>query len=69
MHPHPRLPLRPNPILREKTNRARLHNLAQRQVHPRVAQNEVSVERLAVLELDHHRVALGGREEPEWQLY
>jgi hypothetical protein len=40
-----------------------LDDLAQDQVHPVVAADEVAVERLAVLELDEHGVALRGREE------
>lgn len=44
---------------------ARLHHLAQRQVHPRVARLQVTVERLAVLELHQHRVPLRRGEQRE----
>ena len=50
------------------TYRTCLHHLLQRQVHPRVACDQVAVERLAVLKLDQHRVALRRVEEAEGQL-
>lgn len=53
---------------RAQTYRTRLHHLLQRQVHPRIAGNQMSVQRLAVLELDEHRVPLGGCEEAQWKL-
>ena len=53
----------------KNTHRTGLHDLAQRQVHPRVAQHQVAVEGLAVLELDEHGVALRGVQEPEGQLF
>lgn len=43
---------------------ARLYDLLQGQVHPRVAVDQVSIEGLAVLQLDEHGVALGGIEQP-----
>ena len=48
-----------------KTYGARLHHLLQRQVHPRVAQDQVAVQVLAVLELDEDGVALRRVEESE----
>lgn len=51
-----------------RTHGARLDHLAQRQVHPCVAQHQVAVERLAVLELDQHGVALRRVQKPEGQL-
>lgn len=42
---------------------ARLNNLLQYEVHPVIAFDQVAVQRLAVLELDKHRVALRRREE------
>lgn len=45
-----------------------MDNLLQCQVHPCIAVDKMSVERLAVLELDQHWVALGGIEEAERQL-
>jgi hypothetical protein len=53
---------------RPRTHRTRLHHLAQRQVHPRVAEDEVAVECFAVLELDQHGVALRRVQKPEGQL-
>jgi hypothetical protein len=50
------------------THRASLHHLLQREIHPRVACNQVSVEGLAVLELHQHRVALRRREQAEGEL-
>lgn len=50
------------------THRARLDHLLEGEVHPRVALDEVSVEGLAVLELDEHGVALSGVEQAEGQL-
>ena len=41
------------------TYRTRLDNLLQRQVHPGIALDQMTVERLAVLQLDQHGVALG----------
>jgi len=41
---------------------AGLDDLFEGQVHPRVAVDQVAVQGLAVLELDQHGVALGGRE-------
>ena len=38
---------------------ARLHDFFQGEIHPGVAGDEVAVERLAVFELDEHRVPLG----------
>jgi hypothetical protein len=46
-----------------------LHDFFQRQVHPVVAIDQVTVERLAVFEFDKHRVALCRRQEAEWQLF
>jgi hypothetical protein len=40
------------------TYRTSLNNFLQREIHPRIARNQVSVQRLAILELDEHRVAL-----------
>lgn len=42
---------------------ARLNNLFEYQVHPVIAIDQVSIQRLAVLKLDEHRVALGRGEE------
>jgi hypothetical protein len=53
---------------RGNTYRTGLHHLLQREIHPRVARNQVSVERLAILELHQHRVALCSREQAEWEL-
>lgn len=39
---------------------AGLDDFLQCEVHPRIAINEVSVQSFAILELDQHRVALGG---------
>jgi hypothetical protein len=50
------------------THRARLHNLLQREVHPGIAGDQVSVQRLAILELHEHRVPLGGGQEAQWKL-
>jgi hypothetical protein len=52
-----------------RTHRAGLHDLAQGQVHPGIAQHEVAVECFAVLELDQHGVALRRVEKPEGQLH
>lgn len=46
-----------------------LHDLLEREVHPCVAVDQVAVEGLAVLELDEHRVPLGGVEEAEGELF
>lgn len=46
-----------------------MHDFFQRQVHPVVAIDQVTVERLAVLEFDEHRVALCRRQEAEWELF
>ena len=43
----------------------RLHDFFEGEVHVGVALDEVAVEGFAVLELDEHRVALGGCEEAE----
>jgi hypothetical protein len=51
------------------THRTSLHNLLQRQIHPRIARNQVSVQCLAVLELDEHRVALRRCEESKGKLW
>ena len=40
-----------------------LNDLLEGKVHPGVAIDQVAIECLAVLELDQHRVALGGCEE------
>lgn len=40
----------------------------QGEVHVRIAADEVSVQSLAVLELDEHRMALGGSEKAEREL-
>jgi hypothetical protein len=45
-----------------------LYNFFQRKVHPGVALDEVAVERFAVLQLNKHRVTLGGIQQPEGQL-
>lgn len=52
----------------EGAHRARLHHLLEGEVHPVVAHDEVTVERLSVLELDQHRLALGGVKQAEGQL-
>jgi hypothetical protein len=48
--------------------RTSLHHLLQRKVHPRITCNQVSVQRLAILELHQHGVALRGCEEAEGKL-
>ena len=50
------------------THGASLNHLLQRQVHPGVAHDQMAVERLAILELDEHGVALGRVEQAERQL-
>ena len=47
------------------THGARLNNLLQSQVHPRIAHDQVPVQVLAVLELDEDGVALRRIEESE----
>lgn len=47
----------------------RLDDFLEGQVHPRVAIDQVAVERLAVLELHEHWVALRGGEEAERKLW
>jgi hypothetical protein len=49
--------------------RVGLDDLAQDEVHPVVAADEMAVEGLAVLELDEHWLALGGGEEAERELW
>lgn len=49
----------------QSSYRAGLDDLLEGQVHPRVAVDEMAVERFAVLELDEHRVALRGVEQAE----
>lgn len=51
------------------TLRASLDDFLEYEVHPVVAIGEVAVQCLAVLQFHEHRVALGGREEPERQLF
>lgn len=48
------------------TYRASLHNLLQRKIHPRIACDQVPIERLSILKLDEHWVALRRRQEAEW---
>jgi len=50
------------------TYRTGLYNLFQRKVHPGVALDQMAVERFAVFQLNKHRVALGGIQQPEGQL-
>ena len=50
------------------TLRAGLHDLAQNQVHPVVACDEVAVQSFAILELHQHGVALCGRKKTEGEL-
>lgn len=45
-----------------------MHDLLEGEVHPRIAVDKVSIERLAILELDQHGVALGGVEKAKGQL-
>lgn len=54
--------------IRGQTYRTRLHHLLQRQVHPRIAHDQVAVQVLAVLELDEDGVALRRVKESEGQL-
>jgi hypothetical protein len=54
--------------LRRYTHWASLYNFLESQVHPGVAGDEVTVECLAVLELDQHRVALRRIEQAEGKL-
>lgn len=45
--------------------RACLHDFFEGEVHPRIAHDQVSVERLSILQLDQHGVALSGIEQSE----
>lgn len=48
--------------------RARLHDFFQSQIHVGIAIHKMSVQRLAIFELDEHRMALRRGEETEWKL-
>lgn len=47
--------------------RARLHDFFQSQIHVGIAIHKMSVQRLAIFELDEHRMALRRGEETEWK--
>jgi hypothetical protein len=45
-----------------------LDDFLQGQVHPGIAVDQVSVQRLAILEFDQHRLALSSGQQPQWEL-
>lgn len=47
------------------TYSSRLNDFFQRQVHPRIALDQVAIERVAALELNQHRMALSCVEQTE----
>ena len=63
-----RLSMRQHRSTRRMAYRTRLNHLFQRQIHPCITRNKMSIEGFSILELYEHRVALRRIEEAEWKL-